>query len=167
MTSSCNNGKIETAFKYETLRQKNMEKINEYYNKTLNKYTSQYNTYLQEKDRDEDYAEYLKNEDPTLRNLNNHLISIKSELNDYINEDYRNLQKQIKLYNKSEDELERTNSQINKANKMLQNSSNMSEARSDSYEENKKLNKINRYKHYAYIIVCVALLVIMIMTLFR
>jgi len=167
MSSTCSNGLIISDFNYETLRNNNMKQISQYYNKALNKYTQYYRNYLAKKDEDQDYAEYLENEDPKLRDLNSNLIGIKRELNDYINKDFEHIQKQTVTLKKTEIQLEKGKEEIKKLNKILTLKANENKTNEDSLDETSKLNTVNNYWHYGYIIANVLLLASIISFFFQ
>lgn len=164
--SICPDNQNLSEFNYEITRKNNMNKIKSYYNETLNKYTTIYEDYLRKSssgNQDEnDEAEYDLNEKGDITELNNHLISIKRNLNELVQEDTKNivLQKEkIKNENKTIRENKKT---INNLYQILNKNEGESNLYSDSYNEMSDVNSNNEIYNIVLIVICVLLLLYVI-----
>jgi hypothetical protein len=137
---------------YTTLRQQNIEKVNNYYNKLLSSYTSAYGDYAKQSKgtkNDQNYANTVLL--PKYSNYNNQLINITQSMIDNVNQD-------IDLISSQKDELINKNRQINTIMNnitMLKDKDNemsvLTGSRSDSLTSaNEGLSEIN-FSTYIYI----------------
>lgn len=99
MTTSDSSGVIYTDFNYETLRNNNLQQVQDYYSKVLEVYTSQYNQYLAKStsnnQADKDQAIYMASEG-SLPKVNQHLMDVIGQFNSTIEQDIGNLKEQQK-----------------------------------------------------------------------
>ena len=93
MTESSDNT-IYSEFNYDTLRAKNLQQVQAYYNQVMNTYQSDYNQYKTNMastvQANKDKAQYMATEG-TLPKMNRHLIDIMNQLNSTIQQDITNL----------------------------------------------------------------------------
>lgn len=85
---------IYSEFNYDTLRAKNLQQVQAYYNQVMNTYQSDYNQYKTNMastvQANKDKAQYMATEG-TLPKMNRHLIDIMNQLNSTIQQDITNL----------------------------------------------------------------------------
>jgi hypothetical protein len=160
MTSSCSSkdgsGLIYSDFNYETLRTNNLQKVQDYYNNVLSKYTTQYNDYLTKStsssQADKDQANYMVTEG-TLPKMNMHLIDVINEMNAKVEEDITNLQAQQEKVNRDNEIILANRKLIDDLNRALKMKSSDISKNNSSYNETNDDNKFNSYCEIFFIIV--------------
>jgi len=165
---SCPDGTIISEFNYEELRGQNLNKVEQYYNKILADYETNYQTYIEKKNSDQqdeqDEANFLMNEKGVIKNLNNHLIDIKSELNKSISSDFIDLEKQKNKVEATDLKIADNKEIINNLNKLVNHSENTYKKNVNNVDDNEKRNDINQWYHIYYISTCVILLIGVLVT---
>lgn len=162
MSSSCSSsGVIYSDFNYETLRSQNLQKVQDYYNNVLSKYTMQYNDYLTKStssnQADKDQANYMATEGE-LPKMNLHLIDVINEMNSKIEEDITNLKIQQEKVDKDTKIILANRQLIDDLNRALKMKMTDVNKNNSSYLENNDDNTTNSYWEIFFVIVNLLLL---------
>ena len=135
---------IYSEFNYDTLRAKNLQQVQAYYNQVMNTYQSDYNQYKTNMastvQANKDKAQYMATEG-TLPKMNRHLIDIMNQLNSTIQQDITNLkiqQDKVKRDDSIIADNKRLISDLNEA--MLMKNTDISKNTS-SYKETREANR--------------------------
>lgn len=162
MSSSCSSsGVIYSDFNYETLRSQNLQKVQDYYNNVLSKYTTQYNDYLTKSassdQADKDQANYMATEG-VLPKMNLHLIDVINEMNSKVEEDVANLQIQQDKVDKDTKIILANRQLIDDLNRALKMKMTDVTKNNSSYVENNDDNVSNSHWEIFFIIINILLL---------
>jgi hypothetical protein len=162
MSSQCSSsGVIYSDFNYETLRSQNLQKVQDYYNNVLSKYTMQYNDYLTKStssnQADKDQANYMATEGE-LPKMNLHLIDVINEMNSKIEEDITNLKIQQEKVDKDTKIILANRQLIDDLNRALKMKMTDVNKNNSSYLENNDDNTTNSYCEIFFVIVNLLLL---------
>lgn len=169
MTESSDNT-IYSEFNYDTLRAKNLQQVQAYYNQVMNTYQSDYNQYkinmASTVQANKDKAQYMATEG-TLPKMNRHLIDIMNQLNSTIQQDIANLKiQQDKV--KQDDSIIANNkrliSDLNEA--MLMKNTDISRNTS-SYKETREANRNYSEWEMLYIFVIFVLFGVVLWLLYK
>jgi hypothetical protein len=170
-SSSCSKpSTIYSDFNYETLREQNLQKVQDYYNQVLSTYTTQYNDYLSKStssdQADKDKAKYMISEG-NLPKMNLHLIDIINEMNNTIEQDVTNLKNQQEKVKKDNSLILANRQLIDDLNRVLKQKSNDNSKNISSYTETNNDNINNWYWEIGFIIVNVILFIIVCWCIYK
>jgi len=145
-TNSNNQGTIYSDFNYETLRNQNLQQIQNYYNTVLSKYNAKYSEYITNSSSTDqslkDKAQHALTEGD-LPVLKSYLSSIISTINSSISTDNSNLTTlQTKIQNDTQ-LIQQNRELINKLNVVLSNKKDNNSKNNDSYNETRRDNETN------------------------
>jgi hypothetical protein len=160
-TNSNNQGTIYSDFNYETLRNKNLQEIQNYYNTVLSKYNAKYSEYITNSSSTDqslkDQAQYALTEGD-LPALTSYLSSIISTINSSIATDTSNLTTlETKIQNDTK-LIQQNRDLINKLNVVLSNKQDNNSKNNDSYNETRNDNETKYNIQIAIVLLNVLLL---------
>ena len=161
---------IYSEFNYDTLRAKNLQQVQAYYNQVMNTYQSDYNQYkinmASTVQANKDKAQYMATEG-TLPKMNRHLIDIMNQLNSTIQQDITNLkiqQDKVKRDDSIIADNKRLISDLNEA--MLMKNTDISRNTS-SYKETREANRNYSEWEMLYIFVICVLFGVVLWLLYK
>lgn len=167
--STCPDKQNISEFNYEKLRQNNLNKIKEYYNTALNQYSTKYSEYSTNlnsgTDEGKETADFLMGERGQIITLNNHLIDIKRNLNNLIQNDTANIITQKEKDIQEKNQIKNNREKINNYKMIIKKNSIENNSIQSSFSENSDFNNNNYYKQLLLIFVNVILVIIIVIFL--
>lgn len=169
--STCPDKQNISEFNYERLRQNNLNRIKEYYDTALNQYTTKYSEYSTNLNsgtsEGKENADFLMGERGEIITLNNHLIDIKRQLNNLIQNDTANIITQKEKDVQEKNLIKSNREKINNYKSIIHKNNTENNSIMTSFDENKDFNKGNNYKQLLLLFINVILVIIIVVFLFK
>jgi hypothetical protein len=169
--TTCPDKQNISEFNYERLRQNNLNRIKEYYNTALNQYSTKYSEYSSNintgTSEGKENADFLMDERGEIITLNNHLIDIKRQLNNLIQNDTANIITQKEKDVQEKHQIKNNREKINNYKSIIQKNNTQNKSMISSFDENKDFNKENYYRQLLLIFINFILVIVVVIFLFK